>query len=108
MVSVLNAWQNYLYRLAQNGRWVSGFILVIAGHNKHWLDNSIEANWPQYRTFYSFTTLIAISLGLGASLLLPAWEPLTSVATIGDDVQLISEDAAGGAAIASKLLVWHS
>ncbi|MCW1891173.1 hypothetical protein OK016_26595 [Vibrio chagasii] len=24
--------------------------------------------------FYSFTTLIAISLGLGASLLLPAWE----------------------------------
>ncbi|CAK2941233.1 dicarboxylate/amino acid:cation symporter [Vibrio crassostreae] len=53
--------------------------------------------------FYSFTTLIAISLGLGASLLLPAWEPLTSVATIGDDVQLISEDAAGGAAIASKL-----
>ena len=53
--------------------------------------------------FYSFTTLIAISLGLGASLLLPAWEPLTSAAAIGDDVQLISEDAAGGAAIASKL-----
>ena len=57
--------------------------------------------------FYSFTTLIAISLGLGASLLLPAWEPLTSVATSGDDVQLISEDAAGGAAIASKLIYGH-
>ncbi|AAW85142.1 proton/sodium-glutamate symport protein [Aliivibrio fischeri ES114] len=54
--------------------------------------------------FYSFTTLLAISLGLGASLLMPAWQPLTEFAPVGDNVQLISEEAAGGAAIASKLL----
>ncbi|MDD9196046.1 dicarboxylate/amino acid:cation symporter [Aliivibrio sp. S3MY1] len=54
--------------------------------------------------FYSFTTLLAISLGLGASLLLPAWQPLTEFAPVGDNVQLISEESAGGAAIASKLL----
>ena len=54
--------------------------------------------------FYSFTTLLAISLGLGASLLLPAWQPLTEFAPVGDNVQLISEESAGGAAIAAKLL----
>ncbi|MGF1753530.1 dicarboxylate/amino acid:cation symporter [Vibrio makurazakiensis] len=54
--------------------------------------------------FYSFTTLLAISLGLSASLLLPDWQPLTELTPVGDNVQLISEDAAGGAAIASKLL----
>lgn len=54
--------------------------------------------------FYSFTTLLAISLSLGASLLLPAWQPLTEFAPIGDNVQLISEESAGGAAIAAKLL----
>lgn len=54
--------------------------------------------------FYSFTTLLAISLGLGASLLLPAWQPLTEFAPVGDNVQLISEESAGGAAIAGKLL----
>jgi Na+/H+-dicarboxylate symporter len=54
--------------------------------------------------FYSFTTLLAISLGLGASLLLPAWQPLTEFAPVGDHVQLISEESAGGAAIAGKLL----
>lgn len=54
--------------------------------------------------FYSFTTLIAISLGLGASLLMPAWQPLTEFAPVADGVRLISEDAAGGSAIAAKLL----
>ncbi|OCH14947.1 Na+:H+ dicarboxylate symporter [Aliivibrio sp. 1S165] len=54
--------------------------------------------------FYSFTTLLAISLGLGASLLLPAWQPLTEFAPVGDNVRLISEESAGGAAIAGKLL----
>lgn len=54
--------------------------------------------------FYSFTTLLAISLGLGASLLLPAWQPLTEFAPINDNVQLISTEATGGAAIAGKLL----
>ena len=28
--------------------------------------------------FYSFTSMIAISLGLGVSLMLPAWQPLTT------------------------------
>ncbi|MGF1703578.1 dicarboxylate/amino acid:cation symporter [Photobacterium makurazakiensis] len=54
--------------------------------------------------FYSFTTFIAISLGLGASLLLPAWQPLTEFAPVADGVKLISEDAAGGTAIITKLL----
>ncbi|CED70720.1 sodium/dicarboxylate symporter [Aliivibrio wodanis] len=54
--------------------------------------------------FYSFTTLLAISLGLGASLLLPAWQPLTEFSPIADNVQLISSEAADGAAIAGKLL----
>lgn len=54
--------------------------------------------------FYSFTTLLAISLGLGASLLLPAWQPLTEFSPIADNVQLISSEATGGAAIAGKLL----
>ncbi|WP_299017655.1 dicarboxylate/amino acid:cation symporter [uncultured Photobacterium sp.] len=54
--------------------------------------------------FYSFTTLIAISLGLGTSLLLPAWQPLNEFAPVTDGVRLISEDAAGGTAIAAKLL----
>ncbi|MCW8328901.1 dicarboxylate/amino acid:cation symporter [Photobacterium sp. SDRW27] len=54
--------------------------------------------------FYSFTTLIAISLGLGASLLIPAWQPLTEFAPVADGVRLISEEAADGSAIAAKLL----
>lgn len=54
--------------------------------------------------FYSFTTLLAISLGLGASLLLPAWQPLTEFSPIADNVQLISSEATDGAAIAGKLL----
>ncbi|MGF1909331.1 dicarboxylate/amino acid:cation symporter [Vibrio kasasachensis] len=53
--------------------------------------------------FYSFTSMIAISLGLGVSLLLPAWQPLNSEVAVGEGVKLISEDAAGGGAIAEKL-----
>ncbi|MDD1781107.1 dicarboxylate/amino acid:cation symporter [Enterovibrio sp. ZSDZ35] len=54
--------------------------------------------------FYSFTSFIAVSIGLGASLLLPAWEPLTSAVPVGDNVTLISAEAASGGAIAAKLL----
>ena len=54
--------------------------------------------------FYSFTSFIAISLGLGASLLLPAWHPLEAVVPVGEGVKLISAEAAGGGAIAAKLL----
>ncbi|MGR5130960.1 dicarboxylate/amino acid:cation symporter [Vibrio alfacsensis] len=53
--------------------------------------------------FYSFTTLIAISLGLGASLALPSWEPLSQSISVGHDVTLIDEQAAGGAAILANL-----
>lgn len=54
--------------------------------------------------FYSFTTLIAISLGLGASLALPAWEPLSQSISVGSDVHLIDEQGAGGAAILTNLV----
>ena len=54
--------------------------------------------------FYSFTTLIAISLGLGASLALPAWEPLSQTIPVGSDVRLIDEQGAGGAAILTNLV----
>ncbi len=54
--------------------------------------------------FYSFTTLIAISLGLGASLALPAWEPLNQSVSVGSDVHLIDEQGAGGAAILTNLV----
>jgi len=53
--------------------------------------------------FYSFTSMIAISLGLGVSLMLPAWQPLTTEFVVGEGVKLISADAAGGGAIAEKL-----
>ncbi|WP_162064445.1 dicarboxylate/amino acid:cation symporter [Vibrio taketomensis] len=54
--------------------------------------------------FYSFTSAIAISLGLGVSLALPDWQPLTTAVPLGDNVSLISSEATGGGAIASKLL----
>ncbi|KLV05554.1 Na+:H+ dicarboxylate symporter [Photobacterium aquae] len=54
--------------------------------------------------FYSFTTLLAISLGLGASLLLPAWQPLMAAPPSADGLTLISEQSASGSAIAVKLL----
>lgn len=54
--------------------------------------------------FYSFTSLIAITIGLGASLLLPEWQPLSSPVVNADGVNLISEEAVSGSAIAAKLL----
>ncbi|WP_418113274.1 dicarboxylate/amino acid:cation symporter [Vibrio scophthalmi] len=54
--------------------------------------------------FYSFTTFIAISLGLGVSLMLPAWQPLTTAVPVEEGVKLISAEAASGGAIAAKLL----
>ncbi|MGF1775694.1 dicarboxylate/amino acid:cation symporter [Vibrio nomapromontoriensis] len=54
--------------------------------------------------FYSFTSFIAVSLGLGASLMLPAWQPLATPVPLNDSVQLISSEATTGGAIAAKLL----
>ncbi|MGF1872531.1 dicarboxylate/amino acid:cation symporter [Photobacterium indicum] len=55
--------------------------------------------------FYSFTSLIAIALGLGSSLALPAWPQLidTASVSVGENVQLIDNTAASGGAIAEKL-----
>ena len=54
--------------------------------------------------FYIFTTTIAVSLGLGASLLLPPWEPLTQAVPIAAGTNLIEAEAASGSAIAGKML----
>lgn len=54
--------------------------------------------------FYTFTTMVAVSLGLGASLLLPAWQPLTQAVPLAEGATLIGEQAASGGAIATKLL----
>ncbi len=56
--------------------------------------------------FYSFTSIIAISLGLGASLTLPAWPQLVDPATItlSENTQLIDNSSASSGAIISKLI----
>ncbi|WP_299807243.1 dicarboxylate/amino acid:cation symporter [uncultured Shewanella sp.] len=54
--------------------------------------------------FYTFTTTIAISLGLGAALFLPEWQPLTQPVPLAEGTRLIGEQAASGGAIATKLL----
>ncbi|MCW8347240.1 dicarboxylate/amino acid:cation symporter, partial [Vibrio sp. ZSDZ65] len=54
--------------------------------------------------FYSFTSFIAVSLGLGASLMLPAWQPLATPVPLNDSVQLINSEATTGGAIAAKLV----
>ncbi|WP_028768628.1 dicarboxylate/amino acid:cation symporter [Shewanella fidelis] len=54
--------------------------------------------------FYVFTTTIAVSLGLGASLMLPAWQPLTQAVPLADGTSLIESEAASGGAIAAKML----
>ena len=54
--------------------------------------------------FYIFTTTIAVSLGLGASLLLPPWEPLTQAVPLAAGTNLIEAEAASGSAIAGKML----
>ncbi|MDO6544234.1 dicarboxylate/amino acid:cation symporter [Photobacterium sanguinicancri] len=56
--------------------------------------------------FYSFTSIIAISLGLGASLALPAWPQLVDPATItlSENTQLIDNSSASSGAIIGKLI----
>ncbi|GIU46045.1 proton/sodium-glutamate symport protein [Shewanella sairae] len=54
--------------------------------------------------FYIFTTTIAVSLGLGASLLMPAWQPLTQAVPLAAGTHLIEAEAASGGAIATKML----
>lgn len=54
--------------------------------------------------FYTFTTVLAISLGLGASMLMPAWEPLTQAVPLAEGTNLIADEVVSGGAIASKLL----
>ncbi|MCL1139683.1 dicarboxylate/amino acid:cation symporter [Shewanella pneumatophori] len=54
--------------------------------------------------FYVFTTTIAVSLGLGASLLMPAWQPLTQAVPLAAGTNLIEAEAASGGAIATKML----
>ncbi|MEZ9596543.1 dicarboxylate/amino acid:cation symporter [Shewanella sp. 10N.261.52.F9] len=54
--------------------------------------------------FYIFTTTIAVSLGLGASLLLPPWQPLAQAVPLAAGTNLIEAEAASGSAIAGKML----
>ncbi|KXI22269.1 dicarboxylate/amino acid:cation symporter [Photobacterium sanguinicancri] len=56
--------------------------------------------------FYSFTSIIAISLGLGASLTLPAWPQLVDPATVtlSEHTQLIDNSSASSDAIIGKLI----
>ncbi|GAL06198.1 proton/glutamate symport protein [Photobacterium aphoticum] len=53
--------------------------------------------------FYTMTTLFAISLGLGASLMLPPWQPLMETVPVSDSVTLINHGDANGGAIVSKI-----
>lgn len=54
--------------------------------------------------FYSLTSMIAISLGLGAALLMPEWQPLVEPVTVADHIQLIEQDTVTGSSITAKLL----
>lgn len=54
--------------------------------------------------FYTFTTTIAISLGLGASLLMPQWQPLAGHVALADNVTLIDSNDATGGAILTKMI----
>ncbi|MCP4954836.1 dicarboxylate/amino acid:cation symporter [Photobacterium aquimaris] len=60
-----------------------------------------------YKTiaFYSLTSTLAISLGLGVSLAIPKWPHLidTAQVTVGSHVQLIDNSSSSGGAIAEKL-----
>ncbi|SMY38105.1 Proton glutamate symport protein [Photobacterium malacitanum] len=60
-----------------------------------------------YKTiaFYSLTSTLAISLGLGVSLAIPKWPHLidTAQVTVGSNVQLIDNSSSSGGAIAEKL-----
>ncbi|WP_299493983.1 dicarboxylate/amino acid:cation symporter [uncultured Shewanella sp.] len=52
---------------------------------------------------YALTTILAISLGLSAALLMPTW-PALMFTPDASNVQLISQDAATGGSISTKLL----
>jgi len=54
--------------------------------------------------FYSLTSMMAISLGLGAALLMPEWQPLVEPVTVADNIQLIGQDTVTGSSITAKLL----
>ncbi|QUM78446.1 dicarboxylate/amino acid:cation symporter [Moritella sp. 24] len=54
--------------------------------------------------FYSLTSIIAISLGLGAALLMPEWQPLVEPVTVSDNIKLIEQGAVTGSTITTKLL----
>ena len=54
--------------------------------------------------FYSLTSIIAISLGLGAALLMPEWQPLVEPVTVADHISLIEQDTVTGSSITAKLL----
>jgi len=54
--------------------------------------------------FYSLTSVIAISLGLGAALLMPEWQPLVEAVTVADHIRLIEQDTVTGSSITAKLL----
>lgn len=52
---------------------------------------------------YALTTILAISLGLSAALLMPSW-PALMFTPDASNVELISQDAATGGSISTKLL----
>ncbi|QUM86960.1 dicarboxylate/amino acid:cation symporter [Moritella sp. 28] len=54
--------------------------------------------------FYSLTSIIAISLGLGAVMLMPEWQPLVEPVTVADHIRLIDQESVTGSSIAAKLL----
>lgn len=54
--------------------------------------------------FYSLTSIIAISLGLGAALLMPEWQPLIEPVFVADHINLIEQDTVTGSSITAKLL----
>jgi len=54
--------------------------------------------------FYSLTSIIAISLGLGAALLMPEWQPLVEPVAVADHIRLIEQDTVTGSSITAKLL----
>ncbi|OOF25762.1 Na+:H+ dicarboxylate symporter [Salinivibrio proteolyticus] len=54
--------------------------------------------------FYGFTTTIAITIGLGAALMMPEWQPLTNAPPVDESISFINQDAAGAGAIATKLI----
>ncbi|MFT5808454.1 MAG: Na+/H+-dicarboxylate symporter [Moritella dasanensis] len=54
--------------------------------------------------FYSLTSIIAISLGLGAALLMPEWQPFVEPVVVADHINLIEQDTVTGSSITAKLL----